>query len=362
MFIVLCIISLFGCTKDDQMMDGSADPGEIYFPPLDSDSWDSITPESLNWNVDNLSGLYSYLSDNSTRAFIVLKNGKIVIEKYWGNTIANTGEFDQNSNWYWASAGKTLTSFLVGLAQEEGLLDIEDKTSDHIGTGWSSMPIAKEDLIKIRNQLTMTTGLDYTVDNIDCTDPECLLYKSDAGSQWFYHNAAYTLLDHVVSNASNSNYNQFMDEKIELRIGMNGTWIKSEYNSVYWSTARDAARFGLLMLNKGKWQNNQIMADSDYFEAMVSTSQSLNPSYGYLWWLNGKTSIIIPGLPNSFSSALSPNAPADLFAAMGKNGQFIDVIPSENLVVIRFGEAPDTSLVPLTLHDGMWERLKKVIN
>jgi CubicO group peptidase (beta-lactamase class C family) len=358
---MLSIISQFGCTKDDQLMEDPEDNGGSYFPPSDSDSWDVITPENLKWNVDNLSGLYNYLADNSTRAFLVLKNGKIVIEKYWGNTITSTGEFDQNSNWYWASAGKTLTSFLVGLAQEEGFLDIEDKTSDHIGTGWSSMPIAKEDLVTIRNQLTMTTGLDYTVDNIDCTDPECLLYKSDAGSQWFYHNAAYTLLDEVVSNASNSSYNQFMDEKIELRIGMNGTWIKSEHNNVYWSTARDAARFGILMLNKGKWQNNQIMADLDYFEAMVSTSQSLNPSYGYLWWLNGKTSIIIPGLPNSFSSSLSPSAPADLCAAMGKNGQFIDVIPSENLVVIRFGEAPDNSLVPLTLHDGIWEHLNKVI-
>jgi hypothetical protein len=79
-----------------------------------------------------------------------------------------------------------------------------------------------------------------------------------------------------------------------------------------------------------------------------------------LWWLNGKGKVIYPGLPNTFSSDIAPTAPADLFAAMGKNGQFIDVVPSQNLVVIRMGEAPDNSLVPVKFHDDMWAILQEL--
>jgi hypothetical protein len=59
---------------------------------------------------------------------------------------------------------------------------------------------------------------------------------------------------------------------------------------------------------------------------------------------------------------LSTNAPSDIFAAMGKNGQFIDVVPSRKIVVIRMGEAPDNSLVPITFHDDMWGKINSIIN
>jgi hypothetical protein len=59
---------------------------------------------------------------------------------------------------------------------------------------------------------------------------------------------------------------------------------------------------------------------------------------------------------------MSENAPNDLFAGMGKNGQFVEVIPSMNLVVIRMGEAPDGSLVPITFHNEMWEKINLVMN
>ena len=106
----------------------------------------------------------------------------------------------------------------------------------------------------------------------------------------------------------------------------------------------------------------EILTNETYYNQMVSTSQELNPSYGYLWWLNGKNSVILPSLPNSFNIPLSENAPADLFAGLGKNGQFVEVIPSQNLVVIRMGEAPDNSLVPTVFHDEMWEKINRVID
>jgi CubicO group peptidase (beta-lactamase class C family) len=362
MYGLLVLILLQSCTKNDAVVDPPVVEEELYFPPTQSDTWDTKTMESLNWDATAANELYDFLSQNGTRGFILLSDGKIVIEKYWGKNIQTTGTFDQNTLWYWASAGKTLTAFLVGIAQDQGLLSINNPTSDYLGNGWSSLTAAKEDLILVRHQLTMTTGLDYSVANPDCSSPECLQYKADAGSQWYYHNAPYTLLESVVSHAANKSYNEFTKLNVGAKIGMNGNWISIGFNNVYWSTTRDAARFGLLLLNKGEWSGSPILSDKDYYHAMTTPSQSLNPSYGYCTWLNGQSSIILPGLPNSFKTSLSVNAPADLFAAMGKNGQYIDVVPNKKIVVVRMGEAPDNSLVPTIFHDAMWAKINAVIN
>ena len=363
-YSILLVLAFFlsSCDKDDDPIVSSQEEPTLYFPPLTSDEWDSISPNELEWNTSELDNLLNYLENNNTRAFIILKEGKIVIEEYFGNNILGTAAFDKNSQWYWASAGKTLTATLVGIAQQDGDINIENATSDYLGNGWTSMPTEKEQLIKVRNQLTMTTGLEYNVSDLDCTLPTCLAFKTDAGQQWYYHNAPYTLLEKVVENATGTDYNDYTNQKIESVIGMNGQWISQGYNNVYWSTARDMARFGLLMLNKGKWNDTEILSDSEYYNQMIDTSQDLNPSYGYLWWLNGKESIIFPSLPNSFNISLSENAPNDLFAGLGKNGQFVEIIPSKKLVVIRMGEAPDGSLVPILFHDEMWEKINLVIN
>ncbi len=358
--IVLLIIFLGACSSSNDPNEELAPDSEMYFPPANSESWETVDISSLGWQTDELDELYSYLEDNGTRAFIILKNGRIVVEEYWGNNILNTAPFTRNTNWYWASAGKTIISFLIGIAQQEGELDIHNKTSDYLGEGWTSMSQEKEDLITVYHQLTMSTGLEYRVDDTNCTEASCLSYKEDAGQQWFYHNAPYLLLKDVITNATGINYNTYTDQKLEEAIGMNGEWL-GDGSDVYWSTARDMARFGLLILNEGSWEENQLLSDMEYFNEMTSTSQDLNPSYGYLWWLNGKSSIIYPVLPQSFNWSLSPNASPDLFAGMGKNGQFVEIVPSQNLVIVRMGEAPDGSLVPIQFHNEMWDRIESVI-
>jgi CubicO group peptidase (beta-lactamase class C family) len=360
-YLAILIIFGVGCSNSEDNPQTPIDE-TIYFPPLTGEVWETVSPESLGWDTTEISNLENFLSINGTRAFILLKNGKIVYENYWGNNITNTAPFDRNKIWYWASAGKTVTALLTGIAQEEGLLNINDKTSDYLGLGWTQAPLEKENLIKIKHQLSMTTGLDYLVPGLDCTAPNCLHYKSDAGTQWYYHNAPYTLLENVISEASGMSYNQFTQEKLKSKIGMDGQWIQVENNQVYWSTARAAARFGLLISNNGIWNNQAVISDTEYMNSMVTSSQSLNPSYGYLWWLNGKSSTIFPSSPLSFPISIAPNAPADTFVAMGKNGQFIGIVPSQDLVYIRMGEAPDDALVPINFHNQMWQILNQIFD
>jgi CubicO group peptidase (beta-lactamase class C family) len=359
--IILAIFLLSSCKKNikEEPLTPTAD--KIYFPPIGSTEWATTAPESLGWNTAGIQPLYDFLQAQDSRAFIVLKNGKIVLEKYFGRNLTNTGAFNQSSQWYWASAGKTLTGFIVGKAQQEGLLSINNKSSQYLGAGWTSTPPAKENLITVRHQLTMTTGLDDGVADIDNTTPASLRYKADAGTRWAYHNASYTLLQKVVSNAAGQNFNTYFDAKLKSKIGMDGQWVPNGYLNVYYSTARSMARFGLLILSKARWEDQNVLGDSVYYNAMVNTSQNLNLSYGYLWWLNGKASAMVPGSQIVFPASLTANAPADMFAAMGKNGQLINVVPSMGLVVIRMGDNANNSSVSIALQNDLWEKLKAVV-
>lgn len=325
----------------------------LYFPPITGNTWDTINPSTLNWCNARIDSLFQFLDSKNTKAFIVLKDGKIVLEKYFGT-------HSQNSVWYWASAGKTVTSFLVGIAQQENFLKITDTTSKYLGPGWTNCLPTQENKITIRNQLTMTSGLDDGVPDVYCTYDSCLVYKSDAGTRWAYHNAPYTLLDSVIESATNTSLNVYAQQKLKTPTGISGLFVKSGFNNVFVSNARSMARFGLLVLNKGNWNGNQVLTDTNYFNQMVNTSQNLNQSYGYLWWLNGKSSFRLPQTQLVFTGPLMPNAPSDMFAALGKNGQIINVIPSQNLVWIRMGDAPDSSEVPFLLDNDIWQYFNKL--
>jgi CubicO group peptidase (beta-lactamase class C family) len=333
----------------------SAGAQTLYFPPLSNTApWDTISPASLGWCADEIDSLYSYLDGQNSKAFIVLKDGRIVLEKYFGT-------FTADSAWYWASAGKTITSFLTGKAQEEGFLSLSDPTNSHIGAGWTIATAAQENAITIRHQLTMTSGLDDGVPDHHCTIDTCLQYLAPAGSRWAYHNAPYTLLDDVLTSATGSSLNTYTQTKLKNKTGMTGSWIVSGYNNVFISRARSMARFGLLIQNDCIWDNDTLLHDTAYISQMTNTSQPLNESYGYLWWLNGKPSYMVPMLSTPLTGSLSPNAPSDMFSAVGKNGQFVSISKSTGLVVVRMGNAPTDSEVPFLMLDEIWAKLNAVM-
>ena len=326
---------------------------QLYFPPTAGNTWETTTPQSLGYCQSNIDALYNFLDINNTKAFILLKDGKIVLEKYFGTHTSATP-------WQWASAGKTVTSFMVGIAQQEGYLSISDTSSDYLGKGWTSCTPQQEEKITIRHQLTMTSGLDDGVPDAYCTLNSCLLYKDDPGNRWAYHNGPYTLLDKVIEQATGQTLNTYTTQKLKLATGMTGSFFPVGYNNVFFSNARSMARFGLLILNKGNWNGTPIMTDSKYFNDMVNTSQQLNKSYGYLWWLNGKQSFMVPTSQIVFPGYFCPNAPADMISAIGSGGQFLNVVPSQNLVWLRMGDDPGTSAVPFMLNNDIWKYVNEL--
>ena len=359
-YLLIAALLFFNCSKDNPK-DGeeeTEDPThlEAYFPPADSDTWETLSLDDLDWNSDAEQPLYDFLEERNTDAFLVLKDGRIVLEYYFG-------DFEQTDNHAWNSAGKTLTSMTVGIAQEEGYLALEDSSVDYLGSGWSSMTDEQEQNVSVWNHLTMTTGLDYTVDDNFCYDSECLIYKNEPGDYWFYHNAPYTLLDQIVTGAVETDFEDYFYEKIRDKIGMQGLFISVGYNNIFFSTARSMARFGILNLNEGTWDEQVVLGDSSYIQAMTTTSQNLNLAYGYLFWLNGKSSYRLPGSETEFTGKLIPNAPDDLYAGLGANDQKLYIVPSEKLVVVRLGgDAGESSLGPTSFDNELWGLLNAVMD
>ncbi len=350
--ITLATLLLISCSSNETISEPISNPTtieSIYFPPLTGTSWETKSITDLNWKQSGVQPLQDYLQLKKTKSFIILVNGRIVLESYFN-------DHNDSTVWYWASAGKTLTATITGIAQQDGLININNKVSDYIGNGWTTMPLAKENLITCKNLLSMTSGIDDEFSPAQAVDPTYLKYLADSGNRWAYHNV-YVKLQDVVEQASGQTWSNYFNAKLRNKIGMTGSWITSGNNEVYWSSTRSMARFGLLMLNKGKWENNQIL-NENYFNEATNTSQSINQGYGYLWWLNGKSSYRLPSSQLEFNGSIIPSAPNDMFMALGKNDQKIYVVPSKKMVVIRMGEAADDTNFALSGFDNiLWQKI-----
>lgn len=348
LFIVLCLTS---CGKNDDSIPTT--PNEtMYFPGNSSAAWETKSLASLGWNQSAVQPLKDFLIQKNSKSFIILVNGRIVMEEYFnGHSATDT--------WEWNSAGKTLVGTTTGIAQQEALLNINTKASDYLGIAWTSMPLSKENLITVRHLLTMTAGNDDTKQFVVKSN---LTYVADAGTRWAYSNIFQKLTD-VVATASTKPFETYFNEKLKSKIGMDGSWNFGAIFTIYHSTSRSMARFGLLALNKGKWNSEQIINES-FFNESINTSQNINPSYGYFWWLNGKTSAMIPASQTVYPGSLVPNAPADMYAAMGAADQRIYVVPSKKMVIIRMGNASDPSNPNFAVSgfdNALWDKINAVI-
>ncbi len=101
-------------------------PNPTYFPPTDgSTTWETQSMSSLGWNESAVQPLKEYLTEKHTKSFMILVDGKIVMEEYFnGHTAATT--------WPWNSAGKILVTAATGIAQQEGLLDINTCATQYL--------------------------------------------------------------------------------------------------------------------------------------------------------------------------------------------------------------------------------------
>jgi len=351
--VLFGFLVILSCSSDNDSPNNSDPQNEdIYFPPNYSDTWETKSISQLNWNSEQLQPLLNFLEEKNTKGFMILHDGKIVVEEYMNG-------HSSSSIWYWASAGKTLSATVTGIAEQEGYLNINNKVSDYLGTGWTSAPLEKENLITCKHLLSMTSGLDDEAG--DDVSPSNLNYVADAGTRWAYHNV-YVKIQDVVSEATNETWNSYFNTKLKTPLGMNGSWINLDNLNVYWSNTRSMARFGLMIYANGMWEDQQIINEA-YLNEATNTSQDINLAYGYLWWLNGNASYHLPQSQVTFPGELIPNAPDDMFSGLGKNDQKVYIVPSKKLVVIRMGESAEGENFALSNFDNeLWEKINALIN
>ena len=322
----------------------------LYFPPTKG-PWEKIHPAKIGWNPAKLKELMDYSGENKSSSVAILYRGRILAEQYWPlNPKEKTAAGKPNPYFHMrlgknakgraiedvASAQKSVTAMLVGIAQHKGLLKITDPVHKYLGKGWSKAPAEAEARITIRHLISMNSGLDTR-----------LQFVAPAGTKWFYNTTAYSRSLTCVSKAAKMDANQLTKKWLTGPTGMTDSrWAKrpwSERGGIVVNqyglatTARDLARFGILMLANGNWEKKNVIEDKAYLKAAISPSQKLNPSYGYLWWLNGGP-FVARGNGQKRQGRLIPAAPKDMYAAQGKLGRRLYVLPSQQLIITRLGD------------------------
>lgn len=346
----ICVLAFFAGTVSAAAQTSR----ELYFPSTDS-TWESVTPESLGWNVAALEDACRFVENTNGKSFLILQNGRIAVERYWT-------EAGVRHSQYIMSSGKSITAFLVGIAVEQKKLQLDQAASEFLGVGWSKATPAQERAIQIRHLLQMTSGL----------NPQ-LEYEGPPGTIWRYNTDAYQQLHPLLEKAVGISMQEFSKRTLFEPMRMENSMFR--FHS-FVMNARDMGRFGLMIAGQGAWDDRAIMQDRKFFDAMLNSSQTLNQAYGYLWWLNGRESFRAVGVQRAAQRSLQPGplvpaAPKDMVCANGRGGQRIFVVPSLGLVVVRLGENPAVRLGGLQAAepDGtqskfdqqLWEKLMAAI-
>jgi CubicO group peptidase (beta-lactamase class C family) len=321
----------------------------LYFPSTNP-GWQHVAPASVGWDEAKLKAALDLAGRNRSSGVVVLHRGRILAEQYW--SLEPDAPVGKKAREYAAlvrgrdaegrviedvaSVQKSVAAILVGIAQSHGLLKLDDPVSRHLGTGWSKATPEQEGAITVRHLVTMTSGL-----------RDDLTFEAAAGTRWRYNTPAYARTVAVIAAAAKKSPNDLTREWLTGRIGMNDSrWVSRGLGNSevaanalgFATTARDLARFGLLILTQGEWNGETVIADRDYLRAALRPSQTLNPSYGYLWWLNGQPAVA-RGAGELVKGPLIPTAPSDLVAALGAVDRKLYVVPSLDLVVTRLGNS-----------------------
>jgi CubicO group peptidase (beta-lactamase class C family) len=314
-------------------------------------SWRTVSPAAVGLDAAKLDRIAQTAKNGKSNCFVVVRDGKLAGEWYFNGTGPNTTQ-----DVY--SVTKSLTSTLVGIAQDEGKLQIGARASSWI-PAWSGTP---SDPVTIQELLSMDSGRQWSFQ----TDYEQLLSAPDRtafasglgqsqppATHWTYNNAAVQTLEQVLRTATGEDVATFAKQQLFAPLGMTHTSMgrdKAGNPQMFeglQSTCRDLARFGELMLDEGSWGGKRIVSSSWVAQATGRSSTTLNAAYGYLWWLNRSGPIVSPLAAIGVAGAKSQTtrhgqmvkgAPAAMYWAIGLGDQLIQVDPGTKTVVVRLGE------------------------
>lgn len=308
-------------------------------PPIDG--LPPISLEDAGFNLDSINALIPIMDNfqqKDFRGLVVIKNNKALIEWYYNSTQRNTINDIR-------SAGKSITSILLGVAIEEGLVqNLEQDVYSFFAK--EKYPSLNEDFkkIKIKHLLDMASGLDADTDNWDSPGNAGMWIGKDdwvdyilgvplantPGEKWVYADINAVLIGAIIEETSGMSLKDFAKEKVFTPLGITEFyWFTNKSDqtgaagNLYLSTLA-FAKLGALVANQGKWGDDQIV-QADYIEKLIDRKAfdllgywPLSDSYGMLWY---KKQLIIA------------DKKIDYLFASGLGGNHLVVVPEENLVI-----------------------------
>lgn len=271
-----------------------------------------------------------------TRSVLVIYKDQIIAEKY-------ASGFDQKTPILGWSMTKSFTSTIYGILQKRGLIDINSVT------GIASWQNDDRKNITYNDLLHMNSGLEWVEDYNTISDVTKMLYmESDmskvqmdkkligtTNESWNYSSGTTNLLAGFLLREkfkTHQEYLNFWYSELLDKIGMHSAIIESDLEGNYvassygWANTRDWGKFGLLYLHEGNWNGEQIV-DSTWVKYVATPTNTSNGRYGAQFWLN--------------AGGHYPDAPKDLFSCNGYQGQMVFIIPSKEMVIVRFGLTED---------------------
>jgi len=327
--------------------DSSPDPKEYFETPYRRDPWGDSSHVAQDERVRAaLDGAFldrEGSPSRNTKAVVVLQDGRLIAERYakgYGPGTAIWGH----------SLSKSVTNALVGVLVREGRLDIHKPVPVPTwqGTNDPRSTITTDQLLRMSSGLPFdeTGGPVNVMTRMLFLEPDTARYAQslalDAapGKTWGYSNAGFQILSRIVrDNAGKTaaDTERFVHEKLFDPLGMTNATIELDAvgtpfgASHVYATARDWARFGQLYLDDGLAGEQRILPEG---WAAYSASQTLKTGYGAGFWTNRLNEGSVPhwGAPWGM-----PSLPGDMYYARGYLGQFIIIVPSERLVVVRMG-------------------------
>lgn len=326
-------------TTDD--MSDTSDTGvteDFIYPEPD---WQTGLPEDHGLSSEGLAAMAKVADDANANCLVVTQGGVLVGEWYWNDF---TADKDQDNVY---SVTKSITSALVGIAVERGELDIEAPTGFPEWTGTMSEDVLLRNLISNDSGRAWSFNTDYLQLGLQ---PDQTQYAIDlghdkpVGSFWEYNNAAIQTVERALFIGTGVDVGDYAEEHLFSRIHMSSKLGRDmQGNPLTYQGAsascRDLARLGYLYLRGGRWAEDVQVVPADWVAQTLTPSTALNTAYGFMWWLNRDGHWVLPSVPlrDEGDGKLLPDAPEELFMAIGAFGQLIVVDPTSESVWVRLG-------------------------
>ncbi len=300
---------------------GNSPQKDTVFSNVDYQKLNKILTSSFDKNNERT---------NKTRAILIVYKDHIIAEKYKDG-------FDKNSILLGWSMTKSVTGTVLGILAKQGKVHLEQS---HLFKEWEN---DERKNITLKNLLNMNSGLAWNEDYSSISDvtkmlflaedmPKVQLHKEMVGKpneSWNYSSGTTNLLSGFIKKQfkTEQDYLDFWYRELIDKIGMHSMVIEPDYSGNFvgssygWATAIDWAKFGLLYLHNGNWDGEQII-DTTWVDFTKTPTNTSNGEYGGHFWLN--------------AGGIYPDVPRDLFSCNGYQGQRVFILPSKDLVVVKF--------------------------